>query len=757
MSDRIGNPIPRIDASEKISGSAAFIADLKWDGMIYARTLRSTRPRARIKAVEIPELPPDYDIVDRTDVPGKNRVKMLAEDFPFFAEEVVNYIGEPILLVVGPDKETITRILSEIRVQYEELEPIYTLEQAEAGQVAPLYGDNNLFAEYRFSYGEPERLLDLDDPGPNLTMFTDEYRTGYQEHVYLEPQGVVGLYADDRISVYGSMQCPYYVKNALIEGFGWDERRIRVVQTTTGGAFGGKEEFPSLIAGHVAFAAYKTGRPVQLVFDRQEDILCTTKRHPSTIRFKTAVDQAGSIKAMSVDILLDGGAYAGLTSVVLQRAIFAAVGAYRIPAVEVQGRAFATNTVPTGAFRGFGAPQAFFAIEMHMNNLAIRLGEDPLEFKKRHMVRTGDRTITGGTFRDAVKLDEMIETAKKMSGYEEKFRAFSSSGTRSNLSSGTRSNLSSKTNSPSSAEMSLSSNSNSSASSHLKGIGISLFFHGCGFTGSGERDHIKAKVRLVKRRDGTVEIRVANVDMGQGAQTTLRKVVAKTLELPIERTVYDNPDTDRVPDSGPTVASRTAMIVGHLLEQAASELKQKWDTNQEIEVESDYRHPDHLEWDQDSLKGDAYPTYSWGVNVVEVEVDCITYETRIKGVWGVYDVGAPLDENVVKGQIDGGIAQGLGYATLEVMESRQGAIQQGNFTDYIIPTSLDLPPVESRLIDNPYEGGPFGAKGAGELPLIGAAPALAAAVGQAVGARVDRIPVTPEYLLEIVEHRGENS
>ncbi len=303
--------------------------------------------------------------------------------------------------------------------------------------------------------------------------------------------------------------------------------------------------------------------------------------------------------------------------------------------------------------------------------------------------------------------------------------------------------------------MCLSSNTRSSESSSSRGIGISLFFHGCGFTGSGERDHIKAKVRLVKRRDGTVEIRVANVDMGQGAQTTLRKVVAATLELPVERIAYDNPDTDRVPDSGPTVASRTAMIVGHLLERAAVELKQRWDSGQEVEVESNYRHPDHLEWDEDSLKGDAYPAYSWGVNVVEVEVDSITYETKVKGVWGVYDVGAALDDRIVKGQIDGGIAQGLGYATLEVMETRQGAIQQRNFTDYIIPTSLDLPRIESRLIDNPYEGGPFGAKGAGELPLIGAAPALAAAVGQAVGVCVDRIPVTPEYLAELCQHRGE--
>ena len=564
---------------------------------------------------------------------------------------------------------------------------------------------------------------------------------------------MVGLYSGERITVYGSMQCPYYVKDALIEAFDWDGERIRIVQTTTGGAFGGKEEYPSLIAGHVAFAAYKTGHPVQLVFDREEDILCTTKRHPAIVRFKTAVGRDGMIRAMRVEILLDGGAYAGLTSVVLQRAILAAVGVYRIPSVEVNGRAFATNTVPTGAFRGFGAPQAFFAIEMHMNNLAARLGEDALEFKRRHMVHTGDRTITGGTFWHEIKLDELVETAQRISDFTQKSRTFSkaSSSTNSSASSYSNSNSSSSTNS------SASSYSNSNSSSSLKGIGMSLFFHGCGFTGSGERDHIKAKVRLVKHRNGSVDIRVASVDMGQGAQTTLRKIVARTLEIPIESIVYDNPDTDRVPDSGPTVASRTAMIVGQLLVRAAVELKAKWDTDPEVEVENDYVHPDHLEWDQDSFRGDAYPAYSWGVNVVEVEVDSITFEVNVTGVWAAYDIGAALDDKIVKGQIDGGIAQGLGYATLEVMETRQGMIQQGTFTDYIIPTSMDLPPVESRLIDNPYEGGPFGAKGAGELPLIGAAPALAAAVGQALGVPINRIPVTPEYLMELVQQRGDNA
>ncbi|HUV06696.1 MAG TPA: xanthine dehydrogenase family protein molybdopterin-binding subunit [Spirochaetia bacterium] len=745
----IATPVKRIDSAEKTGGFAEYIADKRWEGMLFAQTLRSIRSRARILSIELPEIPDGYTIVDRRDVPGKNRVKMIADDFPFFAEDVVNYIGEPILLIVGPHRETIQRIHDSIRVEYRDLEPILTLEEAERGDRPPILRENNRFAEFRITRGDPERILEeasVTSGGStggrgaggseasgseaggdsNWRVVRDTYRTGLQEHIYLEPQGVAALYDGKRVTVHGSMQCPYYIKNALIQGFQWDESRIRVVQTTTGGAFGGKEEYPSLIAGHVAFAAVKTGRPVQMIFDRTEDILVTTKRHPSIIRYRTVLDRKEQIAAMEVEIVLDGGAYAGLTSVVLQRAMFAAIGVYRIPNVLVRGLAYATNNVPTGAFRGFGAPQAFFAIEMHMHHLALLLGKDPLDFKMGHMAATGDQTVTGGPLREEVKLGEMIDAAVRMSGYRKKYLDFPRN-----------------------------------KSPNLRGVGLSLCFHGCGFTGSGERDLIKARVKLKHRADGTVEILAANVEMGQGPQTTLRKIVAESLGISMDRVIYANPDTDRVPDSGPTVASRTVMIVGGLLAEASKELakelgekmKTRPGSDCECEVVREYRHPDHLRWDQGTFEGDAYPTYSWAVTVVEVEIDPLTCEIEVKGVWAVYDIGRAIDEKIIRGQIEGGILQGLGYATLEVMNQKDGKLLQGSITDYIIPTSVDSPKIESLLIDNPYTTGPFGAKCAGELPLVGTAPALAAAVQHALRAPIRRIPVTPEYLWEI-QHNG---
>ncbi len=709
MKNTISTPVDRLDGPDKASGRAIYTDDIRPDGLLFARTLRSDRPRARILDIKLPELPDGYFIVDKNDVPGRNRIKMLEDDWPFFAEEVVNYVGEPILLVVGPDREQVNQILKSIEISYEDLPPVLSLEDAITAE-SPIFGDDNSFAAYEFQKGDPDSAFDA-----AKTIIEGEFKTGYHEQAYMEPQGMIGSYTDGKLTVTGSMQCPFYVKNAMVQLTGFPENRVQVIQATTGGAFGGKEEYPSLLAGHVAMAAIKTGKPVKLVLERGEDLAVTTKRHPSVSRYRSAVDENGRVTAMEADITLDGGAYAGLSAVVLQRALFAAIGVYNIPNVIVRGRVLATNHVPSGAFRGFGAPQAFFAVEMHMEQIAAELGMNPLTFKEIHLVQKGDTTATGGVLRDEIKIREMLNRVLKLSDYRKKEGMFASRKGR-----------------------------------FRNGIGLGIYLHGCGFTGKGE-EIIQGTATVRKLAEDRAEILVSNVEMGQGAQTTLRKIVATTLELPIENIDYPNPDTDRVPDSGPTVASRTVIIVGHLLESAAKELKARWDENEVLSVSKSYRHPSYIQWDQDKLQGDAYPAYSWGVVAVEVEVDTLTYETAIKGVWAVHDVGVAIDEDIIRGQIEGGILQGLGYASIEVMDTENGAYRQRSFTDYIIPTAVDAPKIESELVDNPYEYGPFGAKCAGELPIAGAAPAYAAAVGHALGIPVHEIPAKPETLIKRVE------
>ena len=707
MSEEISAPVRRVDHDEKCRGEAKYVSDLKFDGMLYAKTVRSTRPRAKIVSIDIPPLPEGYFIVDRHDVPGRNRVRILIYDQPFFAEEMVNYIGEPILLVVGPDPDKIAEIIDSIRIEYEDLPAVFTIEQALEENSPRIFGEDNCFVDYKYTKGDPDDAFSR-----AAKVIRGTYRTGYQEHLYIEPQGVVGICEDGKVTVYGSMQCPYYIKRAVAEGLGWEEDRVRVVQVATGGAFGGKEEYPSLIGGQVAFAALKTGRPVKLIFDRDEDILATTKRHPSVVDIAAALDKKGNILAFDVDVKFDAGAYAGLSDVVLQRGIFAASGVYNIPNLRVRGRAVATNNVPTGAFRGFGGPQVFFAVESHMDRIAEELGVNPLDLRKKYLLKKGDTTCTGGLVRQDVKLPEMIDRAVQKSDYYRKWEQYRRQNGKIR-----------------------------------RGIGISLFYHGCGFTGDGE-NRIRAKVTLRRRADGKYEILVANTEMGQGAFTTLRKIAAHALGVPLEDVIYDFPDTDRVPDSGPTVASRTTMIVGGVLKLCADEMKKIPPEHGEVEVTRTYQHPDFIKWDQKTLHGDSYPTYSFGVNVVEVEVDTITGEITPIKVWAEYDVGVAVDERLMRGQIDGGIVQGLGYALLEIMEAKDGLLQQHTITDYIIPTVMDVPEIESETVENPYDYGPFGAKCAGELTFVGAAPAAASAVRNATGKFITKIPIKPEEIIE---------
>ncbi len=708
--DKISDAINRVDAFDKCTGKTKYINDFKFDGMLYAKTLRSTRPRAKIKSIHIPELPDGYYIVDKNDVPGRNRVKILIYDQPFFAEDVVNYIGEPILLVVGPHREKILHILSQIEVNYEDLEPVLTMDDALSADSPRIFGRDNCFVDYKYYKGNPEKAF-----ANAQKIIQRTYRTGYQEHIYIEPQGVIGLFEDGKIKVYGSIQCPYYVKRALAEGLDFDEDKIRVIQVATGGAFGGKEEYPSIIAGQVAFASIKTKRPVKLILDRKEDIIATTKRHPSITHYRTALDENNNIIAMDVDIKFNAGAYAGLSDVVLQRGMFSAAGVYNVPNIIVRGRAVCTNNVPAGAFRGFGAPQVFFAVESHFDEIAEEIGENPLDFRMRHIIKKGERTSTGGILRQEVKLPQMVERVNELSHIRNKWKRYSEQ-----------------------------------KGSIRRGIGISMFYHGCGFTGKGE-EIIQGKATLRKYPDGKVEILVSNVEMGQGALTALRKIVARTLQIPIQDVIYENPDTDRVPDSGPTVASRTVMIVGGLLKKCAEEMKSRWNQQDKMEISRVYKHPDYIQWDQEAMCGDAYPTYSWGINVVEIKVDTITYEITPEKVWAIFDVGIPIDEKMLRGQFDGGIVQGLGYAYMEIMQSSNGKLIQDSITDYIIPTANDVPEIVSETIDNPYEYGPFGAKCAGELPFVGAAPALASAVRNALHTEISQIPITPEMLMKICE------
>lgn len=698
--ENISKSVKKKDHDSKVSGRALYVDDLVIEDLIYGRLLHSAKAKARIKDIILPTLPIGYYVVDKSDVTGVNLVHIVLDDTPVYAEDTVEYIGDAILMVVGPDFKEVERILNEIVVVYEELVPVLDMLKSDT-----------VFFDYNFEKGNIDKTLIEAE-----RVIVETFQTGYQEQAYLETQGMIAYPHDGRMTVRGSLQCPYYIKGAVTKALGYEEKDVQIIHDVTGGGFGGKEAFPSILACQIAVAAKKANKPVKVIFDRREDMEFTSKRHPSISTYKVAIKD-GKITGMDIDVTFNAGAYTTLSAVVLQRGLICANGVYRLDNLRVKGRAMKTNTVPCGAYRGFGAPQTFFAVEMIMNHIAKEMGIDSLELKEKYMVKQGDSTSTGGKYHFHVPLPEMIKRLDELTDYRAKRELYKNQNGR-----------------------------------YRKGIGFSMIYHGCGFTGSGERDFIKAVTRIRKNEDDTVDILASNVDMGQGLKTTFSKIVADTLGIPYDRVFNVNPDTDLVPDSGPTVASRSLMTVGALLKSAATRLKDEWKSGEEQIVEEHYVEPDFLvPFNMEKFSGDAYPTYSWSANVMEVEVDTLTATTKILGAWGIYDVGVPIDMNIILGQMQGGFLQGIGYSSMEQMDyNDKGMIRNNSLSDYTIPTSVDVPNLVTEIMNNPYTHGPYGAKGAGELPLVGVAPAYVEAMESALGVNLNKAPFTTEDTMRVL-------
>lgn len=698
--------VPRVDALDKITGKTKYLNDIDFGNeVLYAKIVHSTKARAKILKINIPELPDGYFTVDYKDVPGKNAATMIISDWKPFAEDTVRYIGETILLIVGPDKNIVYDIAEKVKIEYQDLEPVLNIEDSKKLLGGAIYGDNNIFISFNAGYGDVDEAFKK-----AKTIIEETYYTPYQEHLYMEVNGAVGVWENGKVSIYSSTQCPYYVQKAASPVLGVED--VRVVAPPIGGGFGGKEHYPDVLASVVAVAAHKAKKTVKLILDRQFDMAYSVKRQPAQIKTKIALDENNNITALDVVSDMDAGAYESSSRVIMQRCTYTAANVYHFPNVRVVGTLYATNNVPSCAFRGFGGPQAIFAIERTMDNIAKKINVDPIELKKKYFVKQNDPTITGGIFHDNIILPKMLDLALKESDYERKSKEYKNS--------------------------------------MYKGIGISCFLHGCAFTGSGERDIIKAKLKL-KKKGNKVTILTSNTEIGQGLHTTFRKISSYNLNIPLEDIDIAEYDTDIVPNTGPTVASRSVMIVGYLIQEASKKLKERWNESDEIEITEYYKHPTHLvDWDTNTLRGDAYPSYGLGINVVEVEIDKYTLEVKIVGVWAVFDCGYPIDEKIVEGQIKGGVAQALGWGALEKIVNKDGKFLQVKMSDYMIPTSLDLPEIKTYIMCEPYQYGPLGAKGIGEITFDGAASAYASAMENALKHHFTSIPILPENIAEVL-------
>jgi len=747
--EMIGAPVLRPDAIDKVRGEAKYVGDLVFTGMLHGRVIRSTMPHARINEVDLSRVEEDPDVictVTARDVPGENVVHVIYDDQPALAKEVVRYIGEPIALVVAKDRASAERTAKLAKIDYEDLpvisDPIAALSNDAPAIAVPEVVEEgvNVFNHMRLRKGNVKDGFAQAD-----VIVESEYRTGYQEHAYLETQGAIAVPDENgSMTIYGSMQCPFYVQGAVARVLGLPLSKVRVVQTTTGGAFGGKEDVPSLVSSLAALMAWKARKPVKLIYDRSEDILTSSKRHPSVVRYKSGAKKDGTITAIEVEFVYNAGAYQTLSSAVLWRGLVHAAGPYRIPNVKVDGYSVATNTVPCGAFRGFGSPQVIFPHESQMDKLAEKLGIDRLEIRRRNVLRVGDKTSTNQVLKDSVGILDTIDKAGEMAHWEERLAAIDEFNKRS--------------------------------VDRKRGIGISTITYGVGLGGKAPfLDKAGAYMKL--EADGSIAFSVGTVEMGQGLITALTQIASEALQVPVKRIHMAQVDSSRVPDSGPTVASRGTMMSGLAVVDAARKLRERiitvaadlgiskqdipskmtkiaetfWLNNLDPAVEG-WGKAAPVDWDAKTGLGNAYMVYAYATHIAEVEIDMATGEVSVEEFVAVHDSGKIVNRQLATGQVEGGVAQGLGFALMEEIPQKDGKLLTSGFTTYRIPTIRDVAPnTQVDFVEAVFPYGPYGAKGLGEVPLMASHTAVSRAIAHALKVNVNTYPLSPDRVRAITQ------
>ncbi|HZW78903.1 MAG TPA: xanthine dehydrogenase family protein molybdopterin-binding subunit [Candidatus Deferrimicrobiaceae bacterium] len=732
----VGNSVPRKEGRDKVTGRSQYVDDMVLPNMLFGATVRSRIPRGRIRKIIFGGgiAWNEFVIVSAKDIPGTNCIALIGDDQPCLAHDVVNHPEEPVLLLAHPDRYLLPQAVEAISIECEPLPAIFTIEESERCSEI-IWGKENIFKTYLIEKGTVDGIWEK-----AACVVEGEYTTGAQEHLYIENNGMIAAFdASQGITVWGSLQCPYYIHKALMALCNLPAEKVRVVQMETGGAFGGKEEYPSMIAAHAALLAMKSGKPVKIIYDRMEDMAATTKRHPSRTRHRTAVTEDGKILGGEIDFTIDGGAYATLSSVVLSRGAIHAGGPYYWPSIRIRAKAVATNAPPHGAFRGFGAPQSLFAMERHMDRIAQQVGLSPVEIRQRNFLQPGQTTTTEQIVREPIDLSKLLDRALEVSDYHTKTQRFENENQESTT---------------------------------KKGMGIAAFLHGAGFTGSGER-YLSSVVGVEGCADGSLRVLVSSTEFGQGTKTVLSQIAAEALGLPYENVSVAQADTMEVPNSGPTVASRTVMVVGKLVQSAAlgikktllsSSLLRETYTADEFRLAckkyvaahgqfrswSRYEPPTDIFWDDEKYRGEAYAAFAWAVYVAEVTVDLITYSVSVDDFVALQEVGKVLHPLLARGQIIGGIAQGIGFSLYEKVVWQNGRMQNGQMTNYIIPTSTDMPPIRVFFEELGNVYGAHGAKGIGELPMDGPAPAIINAVSNALGVHLNLVPLLPEDIMDAI-------
>ena len=724
----VGQRLPRRDAPDKVQGTAAYVADLHFTGALQAAVLRSPHPHARIVRLDVGEartLPGVRGVLTAKDIPGENLVPLFQPDWPVLATDVVRHVGEAVAIVAAEDAEALGRAMAAIEVEYEPLAPVLDAEAARKARA--------LLAEWKVRRGEATVALSRSD----LVVVEGTYHLPAQEHAYLETQGAVALPdGSGGVVVHASVASPSYLQRTVASLTGLDLNRVRVVQAVTGGSFGGKEESAALPGAQAALLALKTGRPVRLLLSRSEDMATTSKRHAARVRMRTGATRDGHLIAAEVDLLLDGGAYATLSPAVLFRAAVHACGPYRVPNVRIDAYAVRTNRVPAGSFRGLGVPQVAFAAESQMDLLAEKLGVDPLDLRRRNALAEGDETITGQKLTSSVGLKDVLARVAEASDWSRRRKAYAEA-----------------------------------SGPVRRGIGVAAGYFGIGLGALGKHNN-SAGASIVIAPDGSVTVAVGTTEVGQGTTTAITQIAADALGCPVEVVRVVEGDTSRVAESGPTSASRATVMSGNAVRYAARKIREAMDPvvsgadlawrdavfacvrNQIGLAAQGWAIPPETTFDASSGQGDPFMAYTFSAAVVEVEVDTETGEARVLRVVSGHDAGRIVNPAGAEGQVEGGVVQALGYALLEQAAEKDGRMLNDRLDRYVLPTTMDAPETKPVFVEHAWAWGPHGAKGLGDSPMVATAPAVTAAIAQAAGVRIDRLPATPERVLAAIREKA---
>jgi CO/xanthine dehydrogenase Mo-binding subunit len=745
----IGQSVLRVDALGKLTGKALYAGDYAFPGMLHLKVVRSNRPHARILAIHTERaeaLPGVVALFTHKDIPGRNRVGTRTKDQPVLCDEKVRLVGDPVVLIAGETLEVAEEAASLVRVDYEDLPGVFSPEEALAPGAVKIHEEGNLLFDRTLVKGDPDQGLENSD-----VVITNTYRTMMAEHAYLEPEAGVANFEDGKVTVWMPSKHSHFDQRELVNVLGLPSEKVRVINTTIGGCFGDKI---SLSPGYyAALASLKTGRPAKMVYTREESFAASTKRHPFVIHHTLGATRDGRLLSVKVDVVGDAGAYTSSSGTVLVKALIHAAGPYEIPNVYVRVRAVYTNNPVSGSMRGLGVPQVAFAHESQIDVLAETLHLDPFEIRLKNALKVRSVTATGQQLGSSVGLAETIQRVR-----EEIYKRGVP------ISSGSRKYC----------------------------WGIASFLYGIGRPGMPN----PGVTRIEANDTGGFTLYAGCEDVGQGSSTVLAQIAAEVLRCSVEKIRLITGDTDQCSDAGVSAASRITYIVGRsvqiaaqnlaelLMETAASllgEIKEDLSLDEGFFYHHEIPHrrvfvtevvreirqrgsipagegvfdPEVVPLDPRTSLGSPMATYAFGTQGALVSVDMASGEVEVLSVVACHDVGKAVNPAGIIGQIEGGITMGLGHALMEEVLVKNGSIQNPYFSEYFVPTAMDVPNVIPMWVECKEPTGPFGAKGIGEPALLPIAPAVLNAISTATGVRPKEIPLTPEKLWKLI--KGERA